>query len=428
MSKILEQHVMALLRPKLKLSPNQHGFRKRYSTTGALVQMTQSIHSWLNTSKYRAVTGIFFDIKKAFDKVSHAKLLKSLELEHKLCPKLLRWLSSYLSGRSQLVTVGNDSSTRAPVTSGVPQGSVLAPALFVAFINSLLVKFNDRYQSKEDRNALLQAYADDLALLIPCESVGNIALIVQPLIDYITNEITNIGLQFNPAKTQACIFHFGNKLPQRPHLKISDEPIEITDVIKYLGIELSYDMHHDNHCQKVSRNARKMIGAFKSKFGKFASNVLKVVYHQCIRPQLDYGCVAWDPTSKKSIAILENAQKFATRSILNDWTITYENALSKLDLPVLSDHRQHLKLLQFYRYYNGHASYPTAKLKHSDMLNLRRSSRHNKPHHLENEKPRTETFKQSFEYSVIQLWNSLPYEAVSSSFDSYKTHVLKMRF
>lgn len=156
-----------------------------------------------------------------------------------------------------------------------------------------------------------------------------------------------------------------------------------------------------------------MIGAFRRKFGKFASSVLKTVYVQCIRPRLDYGCSAWAPIQKKSIDDLERAQKFATRSILNDWTSDYESNLNKLQWPTLRNRRAHLNLCQFYKLYNGYSDYSNCQFAHVDNSSLRLSRLHPPaPHHLILPRHRTNAYKQSFLYSSMHLWNCLSSDTI----------------
>jgi retron-type reverse transcriptase len=433
LSKILEQHVQFLLRSRLCLSSNQHGFRPRYSTTTALIRLTQSIHDGLNHKESRVVGGIFFDLKRAFDRVSHNRLMEVLEKHHRLSPRLLAWVQSYLQGRTQFTSVGATASQTVPVTSGVPQGSVLAPILFVAFIDPILTKFSTTFPFNQT-GLLLQAYADDLVLISPGCSVGEVDQWLQPAVDYISEEIANLRLEFNVEKTQGCIFRYHNKKINHPKVHLNDTQITFTESVRYLGVTLSAQMDFSDHCQQTASSARQMIGAFKRKFGKFAPGVFKTTYTQCILPRLEYGCCAWSPVPRYLIDDLERAQKFAGRSILNNWDLPYESAMEALGWKPLEIRRQHLKLFQFYKFYHGLAAYPTAARFHHKVDSDRRfSARTTSPHHIVVPDLWKSKFGQSFEYSVTtHFWNRainiMPYEVAIGPFNAFKVHVTNTNF
>ena len=200
-SKLLEKHIHFILTDHLfsqnQISDSQFGFLPNQSTTSALSSACHHILSFLD--KATPVCGVFLDVRKAFDSVTHSELLKKLH-SLGLPSHLINWLQSYLCSRSQSVRIGNSLSSSLPVSSGVPQGSILGPILFLILINEVgALSLSSR--------ARLFLFADDILLLHPLSSSSCWGALQEDL-NLITSWLTHSSLSVNPSKSKYMIFSF----------------------------------------------------------------------------------------------------------------------------------------------------------------------------------------------------------------------------
>ena len=164
------------------------------SSVSALVKV---IDDWAWALDQGNEVCVIFDVRKAFDRVPHLTLLHQLQ-ELALDPYLLRWLSRYLSNRTQYVAVEGESSSTLPVLSGVPQGSVLGPLLFVAYINDVTTTISPESE--------INLFADDIALYRTIKSSDDYD-VLQGDINSIASFMSRKHLQFNADKCQFCLLY-----------------------------------------------------------------------------------------------------------------------------------------------------------------------------------------------------------------------------
>ena len=174
---------------------SQFGFRPSSSTQEALISATTDWHKLLDSKAN--VAAVFFDLSKAFDSIPHSGILNALSGVG-ISGFLYQWFTSYLSNRRQCVVLDGCSSTSADVSSGVLQGSILGPLLFILYMDSITL-----VPLSPDTKILL--YADDILLYSPIYQSSCIS-IFQSDVDSISQWVSQSGLRLNAAKTKLVLF------------------------------------------------------------------------------------------------------------------------------------------------------------------------------------------------------------------------------
>ena len=412
LSKLLEKHVHDLLSHYLclhsPLSQHQWGFTSGKSTTSALTSFTHECQEALDCGN--EVCSVFFDLSKAFDTVPHQQLLYKLSQLH-INPFLIRWIRNYLTNRTQSVVLGGAQSSPLPVISGVPQGSVLGPLLFLIYINGVSAAIS---------GSNITIYADDIALYKIIRNPRDYTLL-QADITSICSWIVENYLILNFLK--CCYMIFSRKhhptLPDSPLFVGENHALIKREHFKYLGVNLSADLTWSHHINAVCKKTRKQIGVLYRNFYQPSDpSTLLRLYKSLVRPHLEYASVIWDPHLAKDIKMLEDVQKFALRVCSKNWNATYESLLESYNLPSLSDRRKFLKLCLLFNILTDRAIYPN---KPFEKITTHYPSRHVNSLQLSVPFARTNNFKNSFFPSVTAIWNALNFDTSSiNSLASFK--------
>ena len=256
---------------------------------------------------------IYLDFQKAFDTVPH-KVLWTIGIQG----NLWNWFYSYLRSRLQTVSINGHLSSFLPVLSGVPQGSLLGPLLFVIFINDL---------PSYVHTAKLLLFADDTK----CYSSSNHSAQLQEDITRLFQwSLTNIS--FNSSKLSSLRFNT-TVTCSSPDYFLNDQPIQHSNCQKDLGVIFSNDLSWSSHYEKLVAKAFKTLGLIRRIVGTQTTvTVRKNLYMILVRSQLTYCSQIWRPHLVRDIASLENVQCKATKWILNDFVSDYRSRLESLHL------------------------------------------------------------------------------------------------
>jgi hypothetical protein len=302
--KIMEHIILHKLNEELEhlLTDSQHGFRQGLSCE---TQLTSTIHSIAkNSDQGYATHALILDFKKAFDKVPHRLLMEKLE-KLSVSQPLIDWIASFLTSRSQKVTLSGISSQSRGVSSGVPQGSVLGPRLFLTYINDL----------PESVNCSTSLFADDTIMYSAITS-GFTTDDFQNNIDKLLAWSHKWLLEFNIDKCKIMIFTPG-KLESLPIYFLDNSQLQIETQSLYLGVWLSFALSWRTHIETKARKASQMLGFLKRNLYNASQKVKLIAYKSLVRSVLEYGSQVWDPYKRLEIDLLESIQRKAVRFICN---------------------------------------------------------------------------------------------------------------
>ena len=398
METFVKDAVMGHMMENNLLSDKQFGFIKGRST------MTQLLN-YLNECVNHVVTGkvvdvIYFDFAKAFDTVPHRRLLKKIE-NYGINGDLFNWIKAFLSNREQVVNVNGDESDPTAVISGIPQGSVLGPILFVLYINDLpdMVK-SDIY-----------LYADDTKIFkaVTCKED---ALSLQSDIDAMTDWSRKWLLQFHPDKCHVLTLGEHHNIMHTQRYTIDGKELEHVFEEKDLGVTIDSRLQFDEHVAEKIKKANNMVGLIRRSFSYLDGHLFKKLFTTFVRPHLEYAQSVWSPHLRKYTNAIEKVQIRATKLVDGLKHLEYEERLKKLDLPTLAYRRMRGDLIEVFKHFHA---YDQATIPETFQTCDRTTRTHN--FQLLSRKPKdgVRGLHTNFFYQrVIKIWNDLPEKVVQA--------------
>lgn len=379
---------------------HQFGFRSGHS---CVTQLLQIFEEWSQAiDNHHAVDVLYLDFRKAFDTVPHLRLLNKLKA-YGIDGQILVWIKNFLSQRKQRVSVNGNFSNWADVISGIPQGSVLGPTLFLIFINDL----------PDIVNNLVKIFADDTKIYTVINSETDCESLQREL-DNLSEWSDTWKLGFNAKKCKSMHIGHTNDKHQYIMLDISSGNrtiVQQVDEEKDLGVTFQSDLKFDKHIVQCVNKANKMIGIIKRTFTSIDKDMFLTLYKSLIRPYMEYATSVWSPHLKKDIFILENTQRRATKLVKEIKDLSYETRLRSLGLPTLIYRRTRNDMIQVYKILNR-----IDKLdKNVFFKECNHTSTRGHSHKIAKVHSRLNIRLKSFSVRVVTPWNSLSEECVSSS-------------
>ena len=278
--KIIFNHLYRFLTINNLITKKQSGFRPGDSTTNQLLDLIDSIHQSFDTCPTREVRAIFMDISKAFDKVWHEGLIFKLK-QNGVSSSLLKLLEDYLSNRKQRVVLNGSTADYDDIKSGVPQGSVLGPLLFLVYINDL----------EENIKSQIRFFADDTMLFSIVKDPVITANELNQDLETIRQWAQQWKLEFNPDPSKQAtelLFSCKNRPPVHPPLFFNGNVVTKVDEHKHLGLVLDSKLSFKSHVNEKIIKTKKTIGMIKHLSKYLPIKTLILMYKSLVRPHFDY--------------------------------------------------------------------------------------------------------------------------------------------
>ena len=356
---------------------------------------------------------ILLDFSKAFDKVNHSKLLWKLH-QYGIRGQVLSWVRAFLGSRSQQVVIDGEESESIPVTSGVPQGSVLGPILFLIYINDL----------PDEVRSQVRLFADDTALYLTMESEDDGSALQNDL-DILSVWETRWDMEFNPSKCQV-VHVSGSKRPVKRDYILHGQVLESVTCEKYLRVDISGSLTWNSHIDRTASTANRTLGFIRRNIKTKMPKVCETTYNILVRPQLEYASALWDPHNKGRISQIEQVQRRAARWKVNNFArqASVTRIVQDLGWHTLDQRRADARLCLFYKIVHGLVAVPLPEY----ILYSNRVSRYCHSMTFRQVSTSTDYYKYSFSPLAIVQWNALPQSVASSqSLEVFKTAVCKLQ-
>lgn len=394
---IIDSQLMKHLERLNILCDEQHAFRRGRSTESQLILTMHDLTKNLND---RVDTDMaILDFSKAFDVVPHRRLLVKLD-HYGIRGKLKRWIENFLTTRQQRVVVNGAPSPWEKVLSGVPQGTVLGPHLFLLFINDI----GDEITSN------IRLFADDCLIYRAIKGPED-ETILQNDLSRLVKWTETWGMHFNSKKCN--VMRISNKKKQHQvSYKMMDDCLQHINSCQYLGIHIQSNLKWNLQSQYAASKASRVLGFVRRNFHHAPLVTKEKLYHTLVRPHLEYGIAAWDPYLIRDIDMLERVQRKAARFVTGNYSrnTSVTAMMEQLGWKSLQARRRAHRLTCLYKIqHNGMAI--SKEFMNPKVTRSRRG--HNQQFQLYS--ARLDLFKNSFFPRTIREWNELSSNVVSQA-------------
>ena len=343
---------------------------------------------------------IILDFSKAFDTVPHQKLLHKLK-NYGIDGKLNRWVEQFLTNRQQRVMVEGEFSGFDQVLSGVPQGTVLGPLLFLCHINDLPLHVKSQ----------IRLFADDCLLYRIIKTVKD-QEIIQNDLAALEEWAADWGMSFNATKCYVMSIHRTQK-PLTRFYQLGGHILQQVSENPYLGLIIQDDLQWSSHINKICSKASKTLGFIRRNLKHCSENFKETAYISLVRSVLEYSSSVWDPYLDKDIKKLEKIQRNAARFVKKDYSrhSSVTAMMKDLNWKPLQERRRENRLLLLFKILNNLVAIPPDK--HLSFKNKKYNLRSNHSKEINLKTSEVDSHKNSFFPKTILDWNDLTENQIS---------------
>ncbi|KAK3771263.1 hypothetical protein RRG08_024342 [Elysia crispata] len=321
----------------------QHGFTPGRS---CVTQLLDTLDCWTEIlDNGGSIDAIYMDFRKAYDSVPHRRLLHKVRA-HGIQGSVLDWIDAFLSERKQRVYINGSQSQEGQVTSGIPQGSVLGPILFVIYINDL----------PNEVESEVRIFADDTKLFTQSNEQRD-REILQADFDRLHQWSVAWLLNFHPEK--CCTLKLGKPASDQTYFMADKNstsgkhPLKTSKAGKDLGVVVDSQLNFKDHISQATTKANRILGVIRRSFDHLTDHTFVQLYKALVRPILEYGHSVWQPVLEILQQDIKDVQRRATKLIGHLKDKPYPERLSILKLPSLEHRRLRGDMIDLFKYVTG---------------------------------------------------------------------------
>ena len=418
--RVLRKVMVQYLEDNKIISCKQHGFRAGRSCLTQMLSHFENV--MVGLTEGMDTDSIYLDYAKAFDKVDHGLLLQKLG-RYGFNSKVIDWIRSFLTNRTQSVVINGCHSNIAHILSGVPQGTVLGPLLFIIFINDL---------EGCVCHSNVSFFADDTRISKRISSEGDVKLLQEDLNNVMKWSQEN-NMKLHEDKFELIVHPH---IPKNPLLNLpfvaecmsytvsNSQTLQPVHQVRDLGITVSSDLSWTPHISSIVSRARSTTAWVLSVFKTRDAPVMMTLYKSLVRSILEYCCPLWNPSKITDIQLLEGVQRTFTSRLYSVRHLDYWKRLQYLNIMSLQRRRERYIILQIWKILHN-VSPNDVGVKFSPLS--RHGLKAKVPVILKHCRMRHQSlYDNSFSVTGPRLWNIIPSELTQEAdFHKFKISLTK---